>query len=129
MCKKGSGRRKRELTEPNIRNECVDCSREEIKKKHKSEGGTALACRSLHLTDTAIGDTLQVDGKRATLQDATRERPRRSEMPITDEAGRGRRHIDLGEDRVIGKTVGDGLRVREVDRHELWRLRRRRRAS
>ena len=76
-----------------------------------------------------IGDTLQVDGKRATLQDATRERPGRREVPVTDEARRGRRHIDLGEDRVIGKTVGGRLRVREVDRHGLWRLRRRRRAS
>ena len=35
---RSSGRRKRELTEPNIRNECVDGSREETKKKHKSEG-------------------------------------------------------------------------------------------
>ena len=43
-------------------------------------------------------------------------------MPATDEAGRGREHIDLGEDRVIGETVGDGLRVREVDRHGLRRL-------
>ena len=33
-----------------------------------------------------IGDTLQVDGKRAALQDAARERPRRGEVPITDEA-------------------------------------------
>ena len=76
-----------------------------------------------------IGGTLQVDGKRATLQDATRERPRRSEATITDEARRGREHIDLGEDRVIGETVGDGLRVRENDRHGLRRLKRRRRAS
>ena len=118
-----------------------------------------LACRSLHVANTAqvlevdevqgrrgvriaggaddrlrrqmhqIGDTLQVDGKRATLQDATRERPRRSEVPITDEARRGWEHIDLGEDRVIGETVGDGLRVREVDRHGLRRLRRRRGTS
>ena len=69
-----------------------------------------------------IGDTLQVDGKRITLQDATRERPRRSEVPITDEARRGWEYIDVGEDRVIGETVGDGLRVREVDRHGLQRL-------
>ena len=37
-----------------------------------------------------IGDALQVDGNGATLQDATRERPRRGEVPVTDEAGRGR---------------------------------------
>ena len=52
-----------------------------------------------------IGDTLQMDGKRAALQDAARERPRRGEVPITDEKGRGTEDIDLGEDRVIGKTV------------------------
>ena len=40
-----------------------------------------------------IGDTLQVDGNRATLQ----------EVPVTDETGR--EHIDLGEDRVMGGFV------------------------
>ena len=52
-----------------------------------------------------IGDTLQVDGNGATLQDATRERPRRGEVPVTDETGRDKEHIDLGEDRVIGEAV------------------------
>ena len=56
-------------------------------------------------------------GGGATLQDATRERPRRGEVPVTDEAGKGREQIDLGEDRVVGEAVRVGLRVREVDRH------------
>ena len=38
-----------------------------------------------------IGDTLQVGGKRETLQDATRERPRRSEVPVTDETRMGKK--------------------------------------
>ena len=32
-----------------------------------------------------IGDTLQMDGKRATVQDAARERPGRREVPVTNE--------------------------------------------
>ena len=48
-----------------------------------------------------IGDTLHV-GSGATLQDATRERPRRGEVPVTDEEGRDKEHIDLGEDKVVG---------------------------
>ena len=76
-----------------------------------------------------IGDALHVDGNGATLQDATREMPRRGEVSATDETGRGREHIDLGEDRVVGEAVRVGLRVREVDRHGLRRQKRRRRAS
>ena len=45
MNKKGTGRRKRELTEPNIRSECVDGSREEMEKKHKFEGTNKLCTR------------------------------------------------------------------------------------
>ena len=136
---RGSGHRKHGLTEPSSR--------------------SALACRSLHVANTAqvleveevqrgwglrvaggadhrlrrqmhqIGDKLQVDGNGATWQDATRERPGRSEVPVTDEARRDREQIDLGDDRVVGEAIGDGFRVREVDRHGLRKERRRRRAS
>ena len=103
----------------------------------------ALACRSLHVANTTqeveevqrrrglrvagsanhrlrrqmhqIGDTLQVDGKRATLQDATRERPRRSEVPVTDETRRDRK-ISTSERTGSSERLGDGLRVHEVDR-------------
>ena len=47
-----------------------------------------------------VGHTLlQVYGQRAALQDAARERPRRGEVPITDEAGRGRRKRDVVRQR------------------------------
>ena len=57
-----------------------------------------------------MGDTLQVDGNGTTLQDATRERPRRGEVPITDETGTFSEQIDLGEDKVIGEALRDVLR-------------------
>ena len=106
MCKKGSGRRKRGLTELNIRSECIDGRGVSLRR-----GNHALACRSLHIANTTqvleveevqgrrglrivggandrlrrqmhqIGDTLQVDGKRATLQDAMRESPEEVKCP------------------------------------------------
>ena len=62
MCKKGSGRRKRELTEPNIRSECVDGSKEELKKKRKSEGRnrcTRLQAHPLDGHSTSAGSKTQ----------------------------------------------------------------------
>ena len=41
-----------------------------------------------------VGHALLVDGDRAAMQDAARERPSRGEVPITDEAGRSRRKRD-----------------------------------
>ena len=64
-----------------------------------------------------VGHSLHVDGERATLQDAARERPRRGEVPITDEAGWGRRERDVVRERsgilrhAVRKTVG----ISEVD--------------
>ena len=105
----------------------------------------ALTCRSLHVVNAAQvleveevqrergtqagqttdwGDSwtksvhaLCVDGERATPQDAARERPRRGELPITHEAGKGRRKRDVVRERseilrhAVRKTVG----VSEVD--------------
>ena len=120
-----------------IRSECVDVREKEEAQVTGEEQTTVQVLeveevqgrRGLRIAGGAddrvrremqIGDTLQVDGKRTTLQDATRERPRRIQVP--DEARRGWEHIDVGEDRVIGETVGDGLCVREVDHHGLQRL-------
>ena len=57
-----------------------------------------------------IGDTLQVDGKRATLQDATRERgPEEVKCPSqTKHEGAG--NTSTGEDRVIGEKKRRGER-------------------
>ena len=109
----------------------------EEKNKH------ALACRSFHMANTGGG----ASPKRKGTENCRRGRPqiengrctrsvthckwtdmgniarrneieaRRGEVSATDEAGRSRKHIDLGEDKVVGEAVRDGLRVREVDRH------------
>ena len=151
MCRKGTGLRKNGRTEPSIRSECVDGSKAHCKKMPWTEGwsrsctrlqepphgehstsagsggspkrkGTGGADHRLRRQMHQIGDALQVDGNGATLQ------ARRGEVSATDEAGRGREHIDLEEDRVVGEAVRDGLCVREVDRYGR-RERRRRRTS
>ena len=64
-----------------------------------------------------VGHTLQVHGRRAALQDAARERPRRGEVPITDEAGRGRRKRDVVRERseILRHVVRKTVRISEVD--------------
>ena len=105
----------------------------------------ALACRGLHEVNAAqvlemeevqrgrglrvaggadlggledqVGHALLVDGERAALQDAARERPRRSEVPITDEAGRSRKKRDdvRGRSEILRHVVRKTVRISEVD--------------
>ena len=90
----------------------------------------ALACRGLRGLRVAggadhrlggledqVGHGLLVAGERAALQDAARERPRRSEVPITDEAGRSRKKRDdvRGRSEILRHVVRKKVRISEVD--------------
>ena len=100
----------------------------------------ALACRSLHVVNAAQvlevrkskeeGDrpltgktrgpsrsrTVSGWGETSTAR-RSEERPRRGEVPITDEAGRGRRKRDVVRERseILRRVVRKTVRISEVD--------------
>ena len=64
-----------------------------------------------------IGDALHVDGNGAALQDAARQRPRRGEVPVTDEAGgsRWKRDVIRKRSEILRHVVRKVVRISEID--------------
>ena len=93
--------------------------------RKSTEGPLALQAADNRLRSLVhqVRDALEVDRKVTTLQDAAREGPRDSGVPVTNGARRDGEHVDIRErHRVVRETVRIVLRVRQVDRHGLTRL-------